>query len=198
MTYPARQDRDDVQKERKEFVEKVKSINISKLVSLDEASINLSYSRNYGHALKSSRIREGRKDARFQRKSILSTMRLNGKKCPVVFRGTLNKELFAEYLKSQLKPAFDPDDILLLDNSSVHKSRLVLQTLDELKIKYLFLPRYSPDFNPIELLWAYMKMYLRKAKARTDMKLDAAIAFVLDSLPNNHIENWYRHCGYTL
>jgi transposase len=61
--------------------------------------------------------------------------------CPFVFGGTLNKELFAEYIKAQLKPALADDDILLLDNSSVHTSKLVVDTLNECGIKVLWLPR---------------------------------------------------------
>jgi transposase len=80
--------------------------------------------------------------------------------------------LFSEYIKTQLKPTLSDDDILLLDNSSVHKSRLVLDALAACKIRFLFLPRYSQDFNPIELLWACMKSMLRKLKARAHEKLE--------------------------
>lgn len=174
----------------------IKEIDISKLVPLDESSINLAYSRNYGRALTNERIKEGRKDVRFERESILSTFRLNGEMVPFVFSGTLNKELFAEYIKTQLKPCFAKDDILLLDNSSVHKSKLVLDTLKDCKIKYLFLPRYSPDYNPIELLWSYMKSVLRKFKECTQEKLHESISFVLENVPNEYIKNWFSHCGY--
>jgi putative transposase len=116
--------------------------------------------------------------------------------CPLVFSGTLNKELFSEYIRTQLNPTLSDDDILLLDNSSVHKSRLVLDTLAACKIRFLFLPRYSPDSNPIELLWAYMKSIPRKLKARTHEKLEQAVGFTLRSVPTSFISNWFLHCGY--
>ena len=125
-------------------------------------------------------------------------MRLNGENCSIIFSGTLNKELFAEYIKTQLKPCLKPDDILLLDNSSVHKSKLVLETLAACKINYLFLPRYSPDLNPIEFLWAFVKSILRKLKARTSEKLIQAVAFAFDCVQIEYIENWYKHCGYNV
>jgi transposase len=186
-----------VQKERQEFAEAIKEIDIFKLVPLDESSVNLAYSRNYGRALTTERIKEGRKDIRFERQSILSTFRLSGDMCPIVFSGTLNKELFAEYIKIQLKPTLADDDILLLDNSSVHRSKLVVDALNECGIKVLWLPRYSPDYNPIELLWAYMKSILRKLKARTREKLDEAINLALDSVPLDYIRRCFEHCGYT-
>ena len=142
------------------------------------------------------RVKEGVVDTRFERESILSTLRLSGEMVPIVFKGTLNRFLFVEYIIKQLKPTLADDDILLLDNSSVHTSQLVKDTLKEHDINYMYLPRYSPDFNPIELLWAFMKSYLRKAKARTREKLDQTIKYVLDSLPLEYISNWFAHCGY--
>jgi len=145
--------------------------------------------------LTNERVYEGVKDVRFERQSILSTIRLSGAMCPIVFEGTLNKNLFAEYLKTCLKPTLSPDDVVLLDNSSVHKSKLVLETLAECSIKYLFLPPYSPDFNPIELLWAWLKGRLRKRKARTRKKLDKAISRALSEVESDFIANWFTHCG---
>jgi len=146
--------------------------------------------------MKNERVKEGVVDVRFERKSILSTMRLNGSMHPLIFDGTLNKDIFAQYIKTCLKPALSPEDVLLLDNSSVHTSNLVLDTLKECGIKYLFLPPYSPDLNPIELLWALMKSVLRKLKARTHDKLEDAINIALDSVKLEFIAHWFKHCGY--
>jgi len=116
----------------------------------------------------------------------------------MVFDGTLNKELFAEYIRTFLKPTVSLEDVLLLDNSSVHTAKLVLDTLKECNIKYLFLPPYSPDFNPIELLWASMKSSLRKLKARTHDKLEDAINISLNSVKITSITNRFKHCGYVV
>ena len=186
-----------MQEKRKQWKTELKNIDISKLVFLDESSINLAYFRLYGRAKKNQRIRQGIKDCRFQRQSVLSTVSFDGQQIPFVFDGTLNKELFAEYLKTQLAPSFASDRILVLDNSSVHKSKKVIATLESLNIKYLFLPPYSPDYNPIELLWSKMKTILRKLKARNKPHLEIAIRNALASMPLSNIHNWYRHCGYT-
>jgi transposase len=125
-------------------------------------------------------------------------MPLNGNGCSLIFEGTLNKELFSEYLRNQLAPTWSKDDVLLLDNSSVHRSKLVLDTLEKCGIKYLFLPPYSPDLNPIELMWAWLKAHLRKAKARTREKLEKAIKYAFDTIKPMHIANWFKHCGFGL
>lgn len=144
------------------------------------------------------RIHEGIKDVRFERQSILSTIRLSGQQVPLTFEGTLNKEIFAGYVRNQLAPTLDSDDTLVMDNSSVHKSKLVRETLDELGIKVLFLPSYSPDFNPIELMWAYVKAILRKLKARTSETLIPALGYALSCVSQSLIAAWFLHCGFGL
>lgn len=184
-----------MQEKRKLFFETISKIDPQQVVALDESSINLAYFREYGRSQKGRRIREGCKDVRFERKSIISTIRLNGDVAPLVFPGTLNDELCAEYIRKVLKPTLKKNDILLLDNSSVHKSKLVREVLAECGITTLFLPPYSPDFNPIELFWAYMKKKLRTIKARTHEALNDGIKDVFSSLPISNIYNWFKHCN---
>lgn len=185
-----------MQEKRKQWKKELEKIDISKLIFLDESSINIAYFRLYGRAKINQRIRQGIKDCRFQRQSVLSTISFDGHQIPFIFNGTLNKELFAEYLKTQLAPSFASDCILVLDNSSVHKSKKVIETLKMLNIRYLFLPPYSPDFKPIELLWSKMKTILRKLKARNKPDLQIAISSALDSITLLNIHNWFRHCAY--
>ena len=185
-----------MQSKRAEWIDKTKTINIDNLIFLDESSVNLSYTRLYGRAKSNKRVKQGIKDCRFERQSILSTISINGEQNPMVFKGTLNSILFVEYLKNQLYPNINQDSILVLDNSSVHKSKLALDTLKDLGITYMFLPPYSPDYNPIELLWSKMKSFLRKAEARTTEKLFDAIKISLSKITLDDINNWFKHCGY--
>jgi transposase len=157
----------------------------------------LAYTRLYGRAKSNARVNEGVKDVRFQRQSILSTIRLNGGMEPFVFEGTLNKELFSVYVQEQLAPSLEKDDVVLLDNSSVHHAKLVVETLSACNINVLYLPPYSPDLNPIELMWAYVKAILRKLKARTVDALHIAVKTALDCVTPELISGWFKHCGYS-
>lgn len=133
---------------------------------------------------------------RFKRQSILSTIRLSGDQVPFVFPGTLNKELFADYVRFQLAPTLWEDDIVVLDNCSVHHAKLVAETFEECGVNVMFLPPYSPDFNPIELMWAFVKSCLKKLKARTYDKLIPAINTALSLVTPELILAWAKHCGY--
>jgi transposase len=172
--------------------------NLKNLVFLDESSINLAYTRLYGWAMSNQRINEGIKDVRFERQSILSTIRLSGDQVPLVFEGTLNKEIFSEYIRNHLAPTLGPDDVVVMDNCTVHRSKLVKETLQECGVKALFLPPYSPDFNPIELMWAYIKTILRKLKARTYETLIPAVSYALSCVSQTLIAAWFLHYGYGL
>lgn len=174
-----------------------KNIDLNHLVFLDESSINLAYTRLYGRARKNERVNQGVIDIRFERQSILSTIRLDGEYSPLIFEGTLNKELFSCYLETQLAPTLKKDDILVLDNCSVHTSKLVRETIQKLKLNVIFLPPYSPDFNPIELMWSKMKSFLRKQKARTFDKLIEAVNLAFKNVTKENISNWFKHCGYS-
>jgi transposase len=79
----------------------------------------------------------------------------------------------------------------------VHTSKLVREVLDELGVKVLFLPVYSPDFNPMELMWAYVKSVLRKLKARTEEALIDTAVQALDYVTPELIASWFKHCNHT-
>jgi len=167
-----------------------------KLAFLDESSVNLAMTRLYGRAPTNERVNDYVPDVRFQRMSILSTVKLDGTQIPFVFSGTLNSELFKKYVEEFLAPTLSAGDILIMDNSSAHKAKGVLDSITERGVITLFLPTYSPDFNPIEMLWSKMKAFLRKMKARTYDSLIDAINLALKYISPDDIAAWFKHDGY--
>ena len=154
--------------------------------------------RLYGRAAINERINDYVPDVRFQRLSILSTVRLDGTQVPFVFNGSLNSELFKEYIENFLAPVLSAGDIVILDNSSVHRANGVLDSLIERGVIVLFLPPYSSDFNPIEKLWSKMKSFLRKKKAQTYDALIEAVKLALENISTDDIAAWFKHDGYTI
>jgi len=197
MLHPKEQEREDVAESREVWKEIQPKLDATKLVALDESSVNLSYTRLYGWAPSGERINEGVVDVRFERQSILSTMRISGVTVPIVFEGTLNKEIFCAYIEQQLAPSLASDDIVLLDNCTVHSAKLVKETLKKFGVTFWYLPKYSPDLNPIELMWAYVKAKLRKLKARTIVALETALKIAFEAVTPELIKSWFAHCGYS-
>jgi len=126
----------------------------------------------------------------------LSTIRLDGTQVPLVFEGTLNGELFVEYVRTCLVPSLgEDDDVVVWDNSAVHTSKLVVDVLKVCGVRVVCLPAYFSDFNPIELLWAYLKAGLRELKART-VETFTAIHSILSDVSPELIAAWVKHCGH--
>lgn len=152
--------------------------------------------RLYGRAPKDERVNDYVPDVRFQRLSILSAVRLDGSQAPYVFNGTLNGELFEKYIEKILVPTLNEGDIVIMDNASVHKVKGIREKIEAVGANVLYLPPYSPDFNPIELLWSKMKAFLRKVKARTYDSLIIALNDALDCISSEDISAWFIHDGY--
>lgn len=187
-----------MQEKRKDWVENQQpKLDVNKLIFLDESSINLGMTRLYGRALTNERVNDYVPDVRFQRTSILSTIRLDGTQIPFIFEGTLNRNLFKKYVEKFLAPSLSEGDIVILDNSSVHKSKGVIDAIAARGATALFLPPYSPDFNPIEMLRSKIKTILRKVKARTAEVLIVALNYALSCITFEDIANWFKHDGYS-
>jgi transposase len=152
--------------------------------------------RLYGRAPKGERVIDYVPDVRFDRVSILSTIQLDGTQMPFIFEETLNKELFKGYIDEFLVPTLSPGDVVILDNSSVHTAKGVLDSLASVGASALFLPRYSPDLNPIEMMWSKMKSILRKIKPRTQEALIGALNIALNQISTDDIKAWFEHDGY--
>jgi transposase len=135
-------------------------------------------------------------DARFGRTSIIAAVRLSGVTAPVTFKGTLNGEVFALYVKYVLAPTLSVGDMVFLDNLSSHKVDGALDSIFERGAYVWFLPRYLPDLNPIEFFWSKVKAILRKLKDRSCEELQKALKVALGAITLSDIVNWFKHNGY--
>lgn len=184
--------------ERNEWRKNQADMDVSNTYFLDEMGVNCGMTPLYGRAKTNERIYEYLPDVRFERTSAIGALGKTGIIAPIAYKGTLNGELFRAYVETQLAPAMKKGDTLILDNLSVHTMKDVLKPLIEKGVTVRFLPRYSPDYNPIELAWSKMKTILKKLKARTYETLIEGIAIALDALSEEDIRGWFKHCGYSL
>lgn len=183
---------------RKHWKKHQSTLDASRLVFLDESGVNTGMTRLYGRAVKHERVTEAVPDMRFHRTTILSSVRLDGTTIPFVFEGALNGDIFRIYVTLLLAPSLRPGDIVVMDNLSSHKVSGIVEAIKAVGASVVFLPPYSPDLNPIELMWSKVKAILRKLKIRAKEKLDDAIAFALSCVSASDISGWFKHDGYAL
>lgn len=128
----------------------------------------------------------------------LAAITPDGITAPLVFEEALDGPLFAQWLTERLLPALGPGHVLVLDNLSVHKTAAARAAVEAAGCTLCFLPAYSPDFNPIELIFSQLKAHLRGAAARTFDRLVDAIGVAFDQITAADIQACFRHCGYAL
>ena len=115
---------------------------------------------------------------------------------PWVLDGSINRDAFTVYVRQVLVPELKPGDIVVMDNLSSHKAPAIRQAIEAAGATLLFLPPYSPDFNPIEQAFAKLKAHLRRAAERTIHGLWNAIGHILDLYSPQECANYFAHAGY--
>jgi len=104
-------------------------------------------------------------------------------------------DVFRTFLEQVLGPKLQAGDVVVMDNLSAHKVKGVRELIAARGAELLYLPPYSPDFNPIEKAWSKLKQLLRAAKARTAEALNQAMTEALTAIPEENAAAWFRHCG---
>ena len=115
----------------------------------------------------------------------------------MTIEGAANTEVFRAYVEQILAPALRAGDIVIMDNLRAHKNGQTIALIEKAGARVEFLPAYSPDLNPIELMWSKVKALLRAAQARTREALLEAIGRALAAVSARDAHNWFAHCGYT-
>jgi transposase len=128
--------------------------------------------------------------------TFLCALRQRGLTAPLVIDGAINGELFLAWVQQFLAPMLRKGDIVVMDNLSSHKVSGVCEAIEARGATLLYLPPYSPDFNPIEQVFSKLKQLLRRASARTVETLWTTIGQLVDAFSPAQCRNYFRHCGY--
>lgn len=149
-----------------------------------------------GRAPKGKRLRAGIPGGHWKTTTFVAGLRLTGMTVPMVLDGPMNRAAFLAYVQQVLVPALKPGDVVVMDNLPAHKGKLVREAIEAAGASLLFLPPYSPDFNPIENAFAKLKALLRKAAERTVEGLWTAIGRLLDAFTPHEVANYFAAAGY--
>lgn len=152
--------------------------------------------RLHGRSPRGERCRASVPHGHWKTTTFTAGLRLNGLTAPLVLDGPMDGECFLAYVEQVLVPSLTPGDVVVMDNLPAHRVNGVKAAIECAGAKLLYLPPYSPDFNPIEKAFAKLKALLRKAAARTVDDLWAAIAEALKAFTKTECENYFVSSGY--
>ena len=155
----------------------------------------------YGYAPRGERVHDTAPVGRGKRLNILGWMGLDGDGILAGWTGRVNTEVFNHFIEKYLFPGLKKGDYSRLsireawDNASFHRDECLLRKLKRKGVKLVRLPRYSPDYNPIEMLWQKLKHYLKKARIDTFSELEAGLTEAMTKITITDVQGWFSHCG---
>jgi transposase len=152
--------------------------------------------RRHGRCARGERLRVGVPHGHWKTTTFVAGLRSRGIAAPFVLDGPINRIAFETYVDKVLVPELEPGDIVIMDNLSSHKGPRVREMIEAAGATLLFLPPYSPDFNPIENAFSKLKAHLRKAAERTVNGLWNAIGRVIDLFTPAECRNFFKAAGY--
>jgi transposase len=190
------QNRPDILKRRQAWFDGQVDLDPERLVFIDETGASTKMGRLHGRAPRGERLRMGLPHGHWKTTTFVGALRLTGMTAPMVLDGPMNGAAFHAYVEQVLVPTLKPGDIVVMDNLPAHKGAPIRATIQAAGARLLFLPPYSPDFNPIENAFAKFKAALRKAAARTVDTLWDAIARIIQTFSPRECRNYFAAAGY--
>ena len=166
------------------------------MIFLDETGLNTKLARLHGRCRRGERLVASLPHGHWSTTTFIAGLRADGLTAPMLLPGALDGLAFRAYVEQVLVPTLRPGDTVILDNLSVHKSPAVRQVIEAAGATLLFLPPYSPDYNPIEQVFAKLKALLRATAARTRATLWQAVGAALSAFTSAECARYLAHAGY--
>ena len=181
---------------RQAWWELVGEIDPSWLVFLDESGVTTEMTRRYGWGLRSEQVREAVPAGHWRTLTVLAALTTEGVLASMSVESPTDGDVFLAFVEQVLAPHLQPGHLVILDNLAAHKVDGVRQLIEARGASVLYLPPYSPDFNPIEQAWSKLKQLLRGVKARLLDQLEPALAQAIAAITPTDANAFFQHCGY--
>ena len=189
-------DRPDVARRRAQWTKYQDRIDPSRLVFIDETWTKTNMAPLRGWGPRGSRLIAKVPHGHWQTTTFLAALRHDRIDAPWLLEGPIDGESFHLYVEKVLVPTLRIGDVVIMDNLGSHKGKAIRRLIRSAGAKLLFLPKYSPDLNPIEQVFAKLKHLLRKAAARTVETVCAAIGELLGTFTKDECANYFKNSGY--
>jgi len=172
----------------------LRHLSPKQLIYLDETGATINMIRDYARSPQGQRAYATKSLERGTRISTIGALGYNGLIAELCFEGTLNTHVFNYFIENRLAPKLKKGDVLILDNASAHDADELRDILTPLEVRVMFLPPYSPELNPIELIWSQVKNFLKKHTAKITETLYEAITQALQIITPSIAHNCFQHC----
>ncbi len=190
------QDRPDILKRRRDWFDSQLDLDPARLVFIDETGLSTKMARLRGRAPRGERCRAGVPHGHWKTTTFTGALRLTGMTAPFVYDGAMNGNVFLAYVEQVLVPTLEPGNVVIMDNLPAHKAAGVRNAIEAAGASLLYLPPYSPDFNPIENAFAKLKAVMRAKAERTIAALWDTVGAVLDLFSPAECANYFKAAGY--
>jgi transposase len=194
--HASEQQRADVKAAREVWFEGQLDLDPNRLVFIDETGASTKMARLRGRAPRGQRCRASVPHGHWKTTTLTAGLRRSGLMAPMVLDGPMDGAAFLAYVEQVLVKELIPGDIVVMDNLPAHKMTGVRQAINSVGAHLLYLPPYSPDFNPIEMAFSKLKALLRKTAARTITELWDAIADCIQQFTPHECKNYFAAAGY--
>lgn len=163
---------------------------------LDESGVTTEMTRRYGWGPRSERVSEAVPAGHWRTLTVLAALTTSGVLASMTIESPSDGDVFLAFVEPVLAPRLEAGHVVVLDNLAAHKVPGIRQLIENRGAQLLYLPPYSPDFNPIEQAWSKLKQLLRAVKARMLDQLEPAIAQAIAAITPQNAQAFFRHCGY--
>lgn len=194
--HPSEQARPDIQARRQDWFDGQLDLDPDRLIFIDETGANTKMARLRGWSAKGERCRAAIPHGHWRTTTFTAGLRISGLSAPMLLDGPMHGTAFLAYVEHVLVPDLRDGDVVVMDNLASHKVAGVRERIEGAGATLLYLPPYSPDFNPIEMAFSKLKAALRKAAARTKADLWNAVANAIETFTPTECQNYFAAAGY--
>lgn len=191
-------DRPQVQAKREAFAQEQPKLNPAKLVFLDESGFRLGSPPNYGWSPVGEKSLGKTTCGAWRTMTMIGAIALNGWRGFLTVNAPTDGDIFLAFVQHQLVPNLRHGDIVVMDNLSAHKRPDIVAAIRAAGAEVLFLPPYSPEYNPIEKAWAKLKEILRRLTTVSREAFDAAVAVAMNHITVDDVRSWTQFAGYAI
>jgi transposase len=187
-----------VKAERETFAAQQTRIRPEEIIAIDEMGIVTGMSRAYGYARRGKRAISSELAAKGTRLSVVGALTVEGFLGGLEVTGTVNGDVFEAFIQQIVLPHLRPGKLVWLDNATFHHGESIQAMIEATGARVVFLPPYSPEFNPIEACWSKLKAWIRKQTPESVHILQRALTEAIQQVTKQDAAGWFRHAGFSL